>query len=1024
MKKSKMKDRFRRGIAAALAVVFGFSGLSASSVLADDATYDVNPPVIESVEFIPSADPLTTNDSVTIRVKTYDAESAVRDVSASVMYADESGTLSMSTEGYSLYSTGEENTYEATVQLLKQRKGGTVCLTGVSAVDTNGNKASADEFIYNDVSNKITALSSFKNKLSFTVGEPGATDIKVSSIGLYKDSSCSESVEGQTLEENSWFHINMVVTDDTGVDSFYARFDGEAGTVINDVTFFKSYDSYDGVAYVSSYNLNGLDEETFHLTHIFAKMTDGSVVDVTPVDGLSYSSKWVKIQSSSTPAPSEERPDYESISLKVNGEEIQPEQRVYPGTAVDVEVVIKDGKAYEDTITAEFMVALKDNSSMREVDLTRASSDSNVYTGQFEVTEDTYPTVWQLRGIKWASSHTIRYDIGGYYFTVQHGEGGTLVLPTFDLSFSLRYLEENDGAISVSYYKSLELKDILMFSTITADQLDLSDVPTSVGGANIIGWHVYQYTWDGTTTVKTDLGALEDYKVTSNQHLYLAPVYDKKLVTVHYQYMKDGAFCTDNVEYAYGQDEAITDDTINSYLVKEGQDEAGVPFEKWQTSDTAEQINTQLIDGHADVYVNACYTGKEMVVVTYDRGTLDYDGYEEASLVDTGLTDEQLAEQFKTPKKNPYEGIDLNGAVKLNTWNNEWVERYDNIDRILYTADFTNCVAQLIVSSDSKTESYYMGFDEGASFTIPTEMGNFKDIKWEQKGSWTGSGKDTYEDIDGSETYTAVKLMMFYGKGTYVKPVSGDTTDGSSSDGASSGDTTTTTTTTGTTTASSSGTGSTEYVPVKMTTEKIASEVNAITEAVKAGNKTITISMDGATVVPTAILEAAKGKDIDVVLDMGTYAWTINGKDIKSASLKDVDLKVNFDTNAVPENLISSLAGSNPTKQISLAYNGDFGFTASLSFNIGSQYQGKYGNLYYYDSNGKLVFMNAGKITEDGTVSLKFSHASDYVVVINEKSMAASAPITGDNTAIFGWIALILAGAAILLIAYRKKAAR
>ena len=51
--------------------------------------------------------------------------------------------------------------------------------------------------------------------------------------------------------------------------------------------------------------------------------------------------------------------------------------------------------------------------------------------------------------------------------------------------------------------------------------------------------------------------------------------------------------------------------------------------------------------------------------------------------------------------------------------------------------------------------------------------------------------------------------------------------------------------------------------------------------------------------------------------------------------------------------------------------------------NLGSEHSGETGNLYYYDSSGKLVFRNAGEISADGSISLSFSHASDYVVVID-----------------------------------------
>ena len=159
----------------------------------------------------------------------------------------------------------------------------------------------------------------------------------------------------------------------------------------------------------------------------------------------------------------------------------------------------------------------------------------------------------------------------------------------------------------------------------------------------------------------------------------------------------------------------------------------------------------------------------------------------------------------------------------------------------------------------------------------------------------------------------------------------------------------------------------------------------------------VAINMANATVIPSEILEAAKGKDIDIVLEMaGGYSWTINGKDINGASLSDINLQVSVNTDVVPSGLISKLAGDSPTTQLSLTHNGNFGFKATLNVNVGSENVGQYANLYYYDSTGKLVFMNAGKISEDGTVSLDFSHASDYVVVVGENM--GTAPRTGERS--------------------------
>ena len=143
-----------------------------------------------------------------------------------------------------------------------------------------------------------------------------------------------------------------------------------------------------------------------------------------------------------------------------------------------------------------------------------------------------------------------------------------------------------------------------------------------------------------------------------------------------------------------------------------------------------------------------------------------------------------------------------------------------------------------------------------------------------------------------------------------------------------------------------------------------------------------------ATVVSPQILSTIAGNNIDVVLDMGGYSWTINGNDVDADVLSAINLEVNMGGSYVPQNLIKSLAGDQPTQQISLTHEGTFGFKASLTINLGSEYVGQFGNLYYHDSKGKLVFMNAGEINADGSVSLDFSHASDYVIVIGEEVKA------------------------------------
>lgn len=185
---------------------------------------------------------------------------------------------------------------------------------------------------------------------------------------------------------------------------------------------------------------------------------------------------------------------------------------------------------------------------------------------------------------------------------------------------------------------------------------------------------------------------------------------------------------------------------------------------------------------------------------------------------------------------------------------------------------------------------------------------------------------------------------------------------------------------------------------VKLETKVVEEKVQEIAQAEEGAKLVIEMKKENgeiATEVPVEILEAVKGKDVEITLDMGGYSWTINGKDVLASNLQAINLEVTLDTEAVAPSIVDALAGGEPTRQLSLTHNGDFGFKASLSINVGSEHEGEFGNLYYHDSNGKLVFMNAGQIDADGNVSLDFSHASDYVVVIGrdrteEEALAAN----------------------------------
>ena len=165
-------------------------------------------------------------------------------------------------------------------------------------------------------------------------------------------------------------------------------------------------------------------------------------------------------------------------------------------------------------------------------------------------------------------------------------------------------------------------------------------------------------------------------------------------------------------------------------------------------------------------------------------------------------------------------------------------------------------------------------------------------------------------------------------------------------------------------------------------------------------------------IVSAEVLEAAKGKDVLLVLDMGKYQWIIQGNTITGTDLQDIDLKVELDTQRIPADVISTVAKTEKTLQLSLTHNGEFGFAAKLSVDLGKENAGKVGKLYYYNADKELELIGSGEIGKDGKILLPFSHASDYVIVIEA---AAS------NLVLWIVLAVAVIGAAAVVLILRKK---
>ena len=153
----------------------------------------------------------------------------------------------------------------------------------------------------------------------------------------------------------------------------------------------------------------------------------------------------------------------------------------------------------------------------------------------------------------------------------------------------------------------------------------------------------------------------------------------------------------------------------------------------------------------------------------------------------------------------------------------------------------------------------------------------------------------------------------------------------------------------------------------------------------------ITIDMGDETKVPAEIFESLAGKDVEVIFDLGNVQWSVSGADILTdADFTDLDLGVALDTSGIPVNVINTITGEIGTVQITLAHNGEFGFTMTLTAPLGKETAGYWANLYHYDERAEaLNFEAAAKIDQDGSVTIPFSHASQYAIVIDTHSHAA-----------------------------------
>ena len=207
----------------------------------------------------------------------------------------------------------------------------------------------------------------------------------------------------------------------------------------------------------------------------------------------------------------------------------------------------------------------------------------------------------------------------------------------------------------------------------------------------------------------------------------------------------------------------------------------------------------------------------------------------------------------------------------------------------------------------------------------------------------------------------------------------------------------------------------------------------------------VVVDMNGATVVPGDIIEEARDKDITITFVVDEdVSWTIDGGTVADGDIGDINFGTTIESednpfNNIPVNVINNITGEKSTIEVNLAYSGEFGFTAVLTTKLSSANAGHYANLFYYNPTSKeLEYVCADVIADDGTVELTFTHASDYLIVIDDEDLGVvkadvtttetitdkntdDSAKTGDNTPLAAVMAIMMISVMGLIFGNKKK---
>lgn len=966
-----------------------------SGVTQDDGSenvpsYDINMPVIESFDFAENGQTLKVSDTLHFTMSAYDLDSGIQSV---YVYISNRGNVNGYGGNVWLEKSGDGNLYTGELSC-SALKGDQFCISEIRVDDRAANYVNLDTW------DSETGQHRYTFNLDCEINDNNVT---VSNFRMQTNPS----------NEDGKLRTGDTVTYTADVGCYNEEINACYGYLHTNTKNFSDSQRMEVSYQKDTHTLTGVftvTDETYpaewYLNEICINTESGKDYHFYPSSIESeVNLKFEVVQEGFDTEP----PIIESITVDKNG------QFVKAGDVVNLSVKVKED--HPDYAYAYFYPQVTNVSVYKCINL-EYDAESSTYKGSITITEDTYPSEWALTDLYIHDKNrniTALYDfqknnygILPWYYKVK--PGNTYREDVKDVTFEFYgYAKQEDGSYQPnSLIASRTVEDVGRRATLK--ELGVS-FPQPLEGVNAEwkygypGWYDEENSW--TIDENTELL----FKNTSGMTFAFTASYDKVCANVTFEYMTkesgvktavipqfvdDGTTYRDVLDALELPEDADAEDFAGfelSYVDDFHNESIQVGVDEYYTSwiyakpkykncqvawkvryigengkEMSKVINKSYLEGTAiadaiveveppenmegmkfeswvlvesDVKeISQPMTSLDAIAIYQGKTTVDavytYRGEDGIIISDSGmvimdgedLSDAEMegaaTDVFK--EANHYKGL------ILSEWTSTTGVNQPRYKTVTFQALYQNCVLTFHYP-DGTCE--YVVVDKNTDFILPKENAKYKEIVW--------------RDYANAETVTVTADREFYVENAKLK-------------------------------------GGEEEKPqgVKLPEDEIE-RIKKKIEKAEAGT-TITIDMKKATVVPKEVLEAIKGKSVDIVLDMGEYSWSIEGTEVLATQLRDIDLEVKIGTDVIPSNLVSSLAGDRPVTQISLTHNGNFGFRADLTLNLGKENSGSTGNLYYYDSDGKLIFMNSGKIEADGSTSLSFSHASDYVIVVDREN--------------------------------------